>query len=597
MILQSAITAFGLETWYDWALANTDCDYIAKVDDDVYLRIIPLLNFLAALGPGRVENVYFGMTFYGWDKFNTSSASRVVKDPNHVWYLYDLYPHEYLPPYVTGNLMGLSRNLVEYVLECHHKKPLNWRVDDAAVGIFLSQLVKNTSTGGPLLYANEVDVFGAYHTCTAESVWDSPNFSFGYNLYNRYQDDVSGNFCARVDRSGSPDSTAREINKRDMLLYSSEKRQAFHYVLAPWAPGFSCAGKDKSTQIVPNWLAIGGSLLFGGSEIVRDTIVSDPVLATELKSVEQRARTYAVSQGACKISESATLLASWRQETMNGLFLSLSICQEGSNLASLVVLPSAMARGVAERRVSLTDDKIAIVVGAACFTGELEEFLVHLMGVLSRGAGTARIIVGWGVCPDCSVAVHQPASAQPYLSDNNSGMEIELMVRKLMIQNDGPPICLVQTGRAFSRSSTLAAALEAVTPNELVVILDTDMRVTSSFFIIVRAVVVQSRSIYFPIPFSRYNPRLIEKNLELQEISLAEREYFHRPFTILKSTGHWVDYGYGMVAGFGCDLKRLTGYDENNTEWGMEDVAFYESAKASELNVLHRAKPGAYLAS
>ena len=49
--------------WFNHALEETKCAYIAKVDDDTYIRLIPLLNFLAKQPR---DNLYFGMLFHTW---------------------------------------------------------------------------------------------------------------------------------------------------------------------------------------------------------------------------------------------------------------------------------------------------------------------------------------------------------------------------------------------------------------------------------------------------------------------------------------------------------------------------------------------------
>lgn len=182
--------------WYEWALDKTECDYILKVDGGAYLRLIPLLNYLSQFGTGAMENIYFGMTFNGWDKFNTSGASPVIKDPNHRWYMHDLYPHDFLPPYVTGNVLGLSRNLVRYLLQRSQDASRNWRVDDATVGIFISELVQNTSTGMPVVYANTEEYWRPDRMCKADTIWDNSNF--GLNMRDRFEDDINGIFCARI---------------------------------------------------------------------------------------------------------------------------------------------------------------------------------------------------------------------------------------------------------------------------------------------------------------------------------------------------------------------------------------------------------------
>lgn len=573
-----------LLTWYEWAIDNTECDYILKVDDDAYLRLIPLLNYLSRFGAGAAENIYFGMTFQGWDKFNTSGASPVVKNPNNKWYLYDLYPHEYLPPYVTGNVLGLSRNLVEHVLRRSQRDQQNWRIDDTAVGIFISELVQNTSNGMPIVYANTDEYWKADQMCTENSIWDSPNFSYGFNMYDRYEDDLDGIFCARTDHSGWPNEQARNVNKKELMLYTSESRATLRYASPPWTPGFNDRNK-YGHQIVADWLAVKNGNLYGGVDVLIDASKYDLDTFNDFHMVQKRAVAYGVAHGICS-RDGADVKAIWKQTVRFGGYLATATCRKETNTVYSLFLPHGMSHSSAVLHHQVSNDYLAIVIPAGCFIEELIAFVHHLNDALVGIGGYIRVVIGWGECNgEGEALVHQSESAA---SNGSHLLKDAPSIHERITDITGPSVAvkLIHTHQPFSRSSTLASALQKTWPKELVVILDVDMRVSPTFFRTIKGVVVQRQTIYFPIPFSRYNPTLIDRWLDLQSVENVTRPYFHETFTISKSTGHWVQYGYGMVAAYASDLRTLEGYDVSNKEWGMEDVDLYKSAVASHLEVL-----------
>ena len=185
--------------WLDWALANTECDFIMKVDDSVYLRIAPLLSFLARFGPGSVDNLYFGMSM--------PSDSKADKDPASLGYAGSAYSHEFLPPFIHGHAVGLSRNLARAIGEMAAASPDEWRVEEAALGIFIDTLVANKSTGEPIIFGDDRGVWRVQHACTLDTVWDDPSLTYIFDAEQRMEEDLSGQFCAHFEankRSAAP---------------------------------------------------------------------------------------------------------------------------------------------------------------------------------------------------------------------------------------------------------------------------------------------------------------------------------------------------------------------------------------------------------
>lgn len=178
--------------WFAWAANNTECEYIFKTDDDSYVRVLPLLDFLSiAFGSSPFRN-YFGIQWGGWEGGRQPTVDR---DPSSAWYMYDQYAHDTFPPYMSGAGYGMSRDVALW-LASHKSQHPHYRVEDAGIGIILNSLRQSDR-----LHYHSDKRFFDYENCTDDTVLDNPTFSHGFNMYVRYSDDMNGAFCAHVDRS------------------------------------------------------------------------------------------------------------------------------------------------------------------------------------------------------------------------------------------------------------------------------------------------------------------------------------------------------------------------------------------------------------
>ena len=360
----------------------------------------------------------------------------------------------------------------------------------------------------------------------------------------------------------------------------------------PWAP-------HDTTAPVFTWFAIVpptciDARFHGGASIVSGIAESDLLL--HLKSLHATALRM-LEQLVCRTADSGAsddgqgrIVSAWRRESyLQGGYLFLGQCLRAPSKGILAYVIGHENYTIRHRSFDLTSP-VSILVPAACWLDELLDFVDHLTAVLAAPAAAAtgrsvRIIIGWGECPDSASSVHQPQTPDG-ASDSIDAAQLSAVAR-------GIPIILRKTGLPFSRASTLNAALGAADDDDIVVMLDTDMRVTELFFVHVGALVVPAASIYFPIAFSRYNPALIDKALDLQSDVTAEaRARYHALSTIHHFVGAWVTDGYGMLAASAKDLHALGGYNASNTAWGMEDVDVWAAAKASNLSVLRLVESG-----
>jgi len=101
---------------------------VFKVDDDSYVRVNKLLEFLATQNDWN--SLYAGVMV---------RDAPVFKDPNGRWYAYDQYPYETWPTYANGPGFFLGQKALGYISE--HRGELNKiRIDDAAVGVWTQPL-------------------------------------------------------------------------------------------------------------------------------------------------------------------------------------------------------------------------------------------------------------------------------------------------------------------------------------------------------------------------------------------------------------------------------------------------------------------------
>ena len=125
---------------FEW-LASTDINprFIAKADDDVYVKIPDLARWLQenALPPA---NLYAGFVH---------SGIKVIREPSSPWYVSEeKYRDTYFPDYCAGPFYILSGNVFLEVLNAS-KVTKSFPVEDAYLGVLVSRVgVKPRSTGG-----------------------------------------------------------------------------------------------------------------------------------------------------------------------------------------------------------------------------------------------------------------------------------------------------------------------------------------------------------------------------------------------------------------------------------------------------------------
>jgi hypothetical protein len=143
------------------------------------------------------------------------------------------------------------------------------------------------------------------------------------------------------------------------------------------------------------------------------------------------------------------------------------------------------------------------------------------------------------------------------------------------------PVHIVRVNATFSRALAKNAAYGNVTADEMSVNLDMDVRVGPQFFSHARAFSDPGRAAYFPIMFSRYNPAVVANFARfVRGVSPALAESLDAALAksyIRSEVGMWRPYSTGMLASSLADAQHAGLFDENYTEWGMEDIDFYHA--------------------
>ncbi|XP_001807794.1 chondroitin sulfate synthase 1 isoform X2 [Tribolium castaneum] len=136
-------------------------------------------------------------------------------------------------------------------------------------------------------------------------------------------------------------------------------------------------------------------------------------------------------------------------------------------------------------------------------------------------------------------------------------------------------VSVVYVNESFSRAKALENGLKFVSDDDLVLFIDVDMVFDARSLQRVRQNTVKGRSVYFPIVYSLFDPRITNRSLGIDEES-----------------GFWRQFGFGIVSIFKNDYKKLGGFNLNISGWGFEDVAFYDTAIQSDLRIVRSADPG-----
>lgn len=137
----------------------------------------------------------------------------------------------------------------------------------------------------------------------------------------------------------------------------------------------------------------------------------------------------------------------------------------------------------------------------------------------------------------------------------------------------------------FSRAKALEYGLNLQNPDDLVLFIDVDMIFNSGTLLRIRQNTIQRKSVYFPIVYSLYNPKLLNKT-HSSDYSFYTQDKIDEDF------GFWRQFGFGIVSLYKSDYLDLGGLNLLISGWGFEDVTFYDNAIKSKLKIVRSVDPG-----
>lgn len=165
----------------------------------------------------------------------------------------------------------------------------------------------------------------------------------------------------------------------------------------------------------------------------------------------------------------------------------------------------------------------------------------------------------------------------PHKSENSFNKTIDL-IERLKYKYRTASIEILPISGDFSRAKALDLGVSKLQADDLMLFIDVDIVFTSSALNRIRLNTLPGRRMYFPIVFSQYDPKVVYGKAAKQD-----------KFTINEISGHWRQYGFGIVSLYKRDYHAVGGLDLSIQGWGKEDVEFFEKAVKSDVDVFRAA--------
>ncbi|XP_063906122.1 chondroitin sulfate synthase 3-like [Zophobas morio] len=145
-------------------------------------------------------------------------------------------------------------------------------------------------------------------------------------------------------------------------------------------------------------------------------------------------------------------------------------------------------------------------------------------------------------------------------------------------------VVAIHTNETFSRARALELGLSLLSGDDLVLFMDVDMIFHPRSLQRVRQNTVKEKSVYFPIVYSLYNPRLLNR-------TYPDNYSFFSDDIVDEDSGFWRQFGFGIVSLYKSDYVGLGGLNLLISGWGFEDVTFYDNAIKSSLRIVRSVDP------
>lgn len=144
---------------------------------------------------------------------------------------------------------------------------------------------------------------------------------------------------------------------------------------------------------------------------------------------------------------------------------------------------------------------------------------------------------------------------------------------------------LVTNAEPFTRGRALQYGVNMMKNDDILFFVDVDIVIDNKSLIRIRRNTVQNRTVYYPIVYSMYNPKLMNH-------SFSAEDYESYSNIIDENQGYWRQFGFGIVSMYKSDFLNLGGFNTSIVGWGFEDVNLYDKTVKSDLSIVRSADPG-----
>jgi hypothetical protein len=529
--------------WFSWAAHNTKCEFYFKSRDSSYIRVQSLLRYL--------------QTSFGVNPWKKCFGAALLE-----------YPGEQL--YMSSAGYGITRDVAVWIAENKQSfKALNHSVEGVAIGNLLATY-RNFSG---LLCSRESHVFGP--NCTHRTtVLDSPEFSNGFNVYVRYHDEITGDFCAHFEKNMG--LVEHKLDAKGFISFEPvvlSRLDVLDDTVAPW----NRSNRWRYTQdrdwfhsrkayTFHNWLALRPMGVYGGDAVFNKFIPAEKSLHTVAVT---RAKGVAAHIMPCHTKKIiGTWLKTWGDRREYIVHIQCRAVGERAMLIHVPFRPDGHIEIYSPAYI-VGKNRIVVIVPITCRLDRLSNFLNTSGQELRSIRGRKRkIILAWSYCKEKASNFSESeinAVADDFQRTSPSA-EIEMQ------------LLFFEDGTTFSRSRALNRAFKACDATDIAVILDVDVFVRADFYLNCLAFARPGHSMYFPIMFSRYNPEYIAMYAKAGASKFGGLAFLGRPEAITVDTGIWREFSLGMVALCVQDAKSIGFFDDTIQGCGTEDVDFFERA-------------------
>ena len=138
---------------------------------------------------------------------------------------------------------------------------------------------------------------------------------------------------------------------------------------------------------------------------------------------------------------------------------------------------------------------------------------------------------------------------------------------------------------AFARARALQAGIHFYKDNSLMFFADIDLMFTSEFLQRCKSHCISGKTLYFPVMFKLFNPKIGNIKFNLTNYF---KNFEHR-------IGEWRIYSFGPVCAYRKDVTTVGGFNIGITQWGFEDVQFFERFLSNtNYEVIRTIDPGLF---